>query len=180
MTKENIMDIHSVKNVTQLKKIGTLSEVVEYINEIMEPFSVPDNIDSFELLLPFLNKAKLVTNPEINYLSFYEMFASRRAQVLYCLIGPSISSTMDRLEFLNFPEKFHEEPEVHSKDINRWFNKLKLDIESQRRTDDLTHKATLKLDDIKKELEDLLGIEIVDTEDEVISNPILTQQTHSG
>lgn len=177
MSEEKLVSIRSVRTVEQLEKAGGLLDIVAHINKIIAPFTVPETVLSFEGLLPFALKANQVVAPDITYEKESEMFATHRASVLFCLTASPITSTMDRLEFLEFPDEFHDEPKKYQKNIKRWFNKLKSDIESQRRTDETTHKAALKIDDIKKELEDLLDIEIGNLdEDESAETTLIPQK----
>jgi hypothetical protein len=177
MNETNSIDIRSVKTLEQLKKTGELRDIIVHINKIIGPFTIPETVTSFDQLLPFALKANQIVDPTVKYNKWSEMFATHRAATLFCLTASPITSTMDRLEFLKFSEKFQDEPEKYKKEISRWFNKLKLDIESQVRTDPITHEATLKIDNIKQELEALLGIEIGDIDD-IPTPPTLRLQKH--
>ncbi|HDY7421705.1 hypothetical protein NB525_09860 [Vibrio alginolyticus] len=160
MSEARTVNIRSVRTVEQLKKAGKIEDIIAHVNKVAYPFSVPETIFTFKELLPFVLTANQVISTEVTYDSEIEMFATRRSAILFCLTADPIKSTMDRLNFLGFPESFHDDPQKHQKQIKRWFNKLKSDIESQRRTDPITHRATLKIDDLKEELEYLLDIEI--------------------
>ncbi|NOJ14005.1 hypothetical protein [Vibrio splendidus] len=172
MSEVKKSDIQSVRTVEQLEKIGKINEIIVHVNKIITPFTVPETIVSFKDLLPYVLKANQVISNDTIYTNEIDMFATRRAAILFCLTASPISSTMDRLNFLCFPEDFHDEPQKNQKEISRWFHRIKKDIESQRLTDPVTHCATLKLDELKEELEGLLDIEIGDI-DEAIPEPNL-------
>lgn len=54
------MNFNTINSGAELKKLGSLEEVIASLNEQVHPFKVQDDVDDFESLWPFVQRAKKI------------------------------------------------------------------------------------------------------------------------
>lgn len=122
--REN-MNFNKVYNVDDLTVLGTVREIIKELNQSMTPYSVGDDVVTYEDLLPYVLRAK-----KTERFVPTEFFISERHEIIYILTQHS--NGKERQEKLGCKKEFFL-PE-YKKEASNWFRKLASKLEVQSTT----------------------------------------------
>ena len=139
------MDIDNVKKIEELKSIGSITDVIELLNQKNKPFKVDGNVVSYESLLPYTYSKRAGKVEEYVPSKF---FVSKKHEYIYYLTQHG--SGKERLNKLGFKEEFLD---GDKKEFKRWYKRVSIILEAnssyQVSNDDITKQAFQKLESIK-------------------------------
>ena len=139
------MNIDQAKTIADLKSIGSITEIIELLNQKMNPFKVDDNVESYEDLLAYTYSKRAGKVEEYVPSDF---FVSKKHEYIYYL--SQHSNGKERLNKLGFKKEFIK---GDKKEFKRWYKKISLVLQANSdckvSNDNITKQAFQKLESIK-------------------------------
>lgn len=134
------MNFNKVYTIDDLVKLGTVEEIIRELNESMTPYVVAGDVTTYELLLPYVKRAK-----QTERFVPTEFFVSRKHELIYILTQHGDGK--ERKQKLGCKDKYFKKE--NRREASKWYRDIANSLEAESKTnapsDDIIKQAFQKL-----------------------------------